>query len=389
MQQVKRLVIIAGEESGDLHAAAFVRELKANNPDLEISGIGGQHMQDAGVHLVSDLARYGVTGLTEVIRHLGVIKKAFDAIKAHLRSTKPDLLILVDYPGFNLRLAKFAKQELGIRVIYYISPQIWAWKAGRINTIRDCVDKMAVILPFEKKIYENAGVPVAFVGHPLVNKIQHCDDISKTRSQLGLPKNKRIVAMLPGSRTHEIERHMPVLRDSAKMLSDQCDDLHFVIPIAGTIKPIIVDDYLKNTTIPYTLINGNAVETLACSDCVVVASGTASLECALLEKPMCIIYKASFLTYLVASKLVKIKYLGLCNLLQNEMIAPELLQYDCNPTELTRVITELLSDQGISQRMIRRLKQLRLSLSTQQADCSISALIEHELQTKTIPAPEK
>jgi len=171
MQTLKRLVIIAGEESGDAHAAHFVRELKTRHDNLDISGIGGQHMQDAGVHLISDLARFGVTGLSEVIQHFFVIKRAFQAIQAHLTATKPDLLILVDYPGFNLRLAKFAKHVLGLRIIYYISPQVWAWKANRIETIRDCIDKMAVILPFEQSLYTREHIPVSFVGHPLTQKI--------------------------------------------------------------------------------------------------------------------------------------------------------------------------------------------------------------------------
>ena len=380
MQPFKRIVIIAGEESGDLHAASFVRELKTRHSTLDISGIGGRHMQDAGVHLISDLARYGVTGLSEVIRHLCVIRRAFNDIKAHLTANKPDVLILVDYPGFNLRLAKFAKQVLGIRIIYYISPQIWAWKANRINTIRDCIDHMAVILPFEKQLYERAGVPVSFVGHPLVNAVKTCDDIHVARKQLGLPKDKRLVAMLPGSRTHEIERLMPVLSETANKLYSQFNDIHFVIPVAGTIDPSVIKSYFAhNTILPITFITGHAVETVACSDCVVVASGTASLECALLLKPMCIIYKASRLTYLAAFRLIKIKYLGLCNLLKNEMIAPELLQYDCNAHELTRVMIDLLNNEDVKQRMITRLQQLKLSLSERSADCSMTSLIEREL----------
>lgn len=381
MQQAKRIVIIAGEESGDLHAASFVRQLKGNNPSLEISGIGGQHMQKAGVHLISDLARFGVTGLSEIIRHLWVIRKAFNDIKAHLTDKKPDLLILVDYPGFNLRLAKFAKHTLGIRILYYISPQIWAWKAGRINTIRDCIDRMAVILPFEKKLYENAGVPVSFVGHPLVSQIATCKNSDEARLTLGLPTDKRLIALLPGSRIHEIERHMPVLQQSAKMLCDRYNDVHFVIPVAGTIDPKLIESYFTNNAIPYTLIPGRAAEIAACSDCVVVASGTASLECALLEKPMCIIYKASLLTYMATLKVIKIKYLGLCNLLQNEMIVPELLQYDCNPYELTRIIIELLDGGDVAQRMQTRLQRLKLSLSAERADCTISNLIENEISS--------
>ena len=336
-------------------------------------------MQDAGVHLISDLARFGVTGATEVIRHLRVIHQAFKDIKKHLTENKPDLLILVDYPGFNLRLAKFAKHTLGIRILYYISPQIWAWKAGRIKTIRECVDHMAVILPFEKKIYEDAGVPVTFVGHPLVDKVIPCENMNEARKNFGLPKDKRLIAMLPGSRINEIERHMPVLRDSAQMLCRQFNDLHFVIPVAGTINPDLVKSYFKGTSIPFTLIHGKAVETVACSDCVVVASGTASLECALLEKPMCIIYKGSLLSYMAAFKLIKVKYLGLCNLLKNEMIVPELLQYDCNPVELSRIIIDLLTDSDVFQRMQTRLYHLKISLSAQQADCTIGTLVENEI----------
>ncbi len=379
MQSAKHIVIVAGEESGDLHAAAFVRQLKANHQTIQLSGIGGRHMQSAGVHLISDLARFGVTGASEVIRHIRVIRRAFNDMKAHLTANKPDLLILVDYPGFNLRLAKFAKQKLGIRILYYISPQIWAWKAGRIKTIRDCVDRMAVILPFEKKIYENAGVPVSFVGHPLVDKITPCENINAGRKKLGLPTNKRLIAMLPGSRLNEIERHMPVLQNSAKMLCGRFDDVHFVVPVAGTINPDLIEAYFTDNTIPYTLIQGHAAETVACSDCVVVASGTASLECALLEKPMCIIYKGSALTYMAVFKLIKVKFLGLCNLLQNQMVVPELLQYDCNPMELTRTVTDLLNDQAVSLRMQRRLKQLKLTLSAEQADCTIGQLIENEI----------
>ena len=207
---MKKLVIIAGEESGDQHAAAVVRELQAVNSQIHFSGIGGAHMEDAGVELISDLARFGVTGLSEVLRHAGVIRQAFQRIKAHLRNNPPDLLILVDYPGFNLRLAKFAKKKLGLRVLYYISPQIWAWKAKRIHLIHKYVDHMAVIFPFEKEIYIKAGIPVSFVGHPLLSKLDNIHNTTMLRDKFSLPKKKRILAILPGSRTHEIERHMPV-----------------------------------------------------------------------------------------------------------------------------------------------------------------------------------
>lgn len=380
----KSIVVVAGEESSDQHAASFVHQLRAAHPDLQFSGIGGQHMRDAGVDLISDLAKYGATGISEVVRHLGTIRQAFRAVKAHLRAHKPDLLVLVDSPGFNLPLAKFAKKTLGIRVLYYISPQIWAWKANRIHTIKKYVDQMAVIFPFEKKLYEQAGIPVAFVGHPLTRKIDTKEPKDAIRKRLKLPVNQQILAVLPGSRGNEIERHMPVLIKTLKILQESFPSLHTVIPVAETIDPDVINAYFKDSNIPHTLIKGEAQNVLKSSDCAVVASGTASLECALLQKPMCIIYKASLITYLAASQLIRVRYLGLCNLLQNKMIVPELLQYDCNPQELAGVLTNLLSDPALSHRMSKRLQILSESLSAQQADCSIEALIEKEIMRKII-----
>lgn len=381
MQSSKHIVIVAGEESGDQHAAAFVKQLKQTHPELSFSGIGGHHMQDAGVTLISDLARYGVTGLTEILRHAVVIRKAFKSIKAHLQQSRPQLLILVDYPGFNLRLAKYAKKVLNIRILYYISPQIWAWKANRIHTIRRYVDKMAVILPFEKNIYEQAGVPVAFVGHPMVANLTLPNTIAETKHQLGLPGNKLILAMLPGSRHNEIKRLLPVLHTVAKNLIRHYPHLHIVIPVARSLKQDDIIALFDPTGLPVTFIEQKAVETVYASDFVIVASGTASLECALLTKPMCIIYKVSLLTYIVAIKVMRIKYLGLCNLLQHGMMVPELLHYDCSADELTKLMLDLMSDQERSLRMVTHLQNLKLSLSQQEADLSLPELIIEELET--------
>ena len=371
-----RIVIVAGEESGDQHAAEIVHQLKSKHPHLHFSGIGGRHMQDAGVELISDLARYGVTGVTAVLRYFFIIRCAFKAIQAHLLLNKPDLMILVDYPGFNLRLAKFAKQH-GIRVLYYISPQIWAWKAGRIHTILRCVDHMAVILPFEKAIYEKVGVPASFVGHPLMKRAAISTPSAKV---LGLPENKRLIAMLPGSRTNEIEHHMPILVETIKRLLIQNHDLHFVIPVAGTLNPDAIAAYFKSLNLPITLVQGKAVEVASCCECIIVASGTASLECALLEKPMCIIYKGSWLSYFLLCCFIKIQYLGLCNILQNRMIVPELLQYDFNAPELAKLTQHLLDNDALSQSMKKNLRQLKQSLSTEQADCTIGELVLQELR---------
>lgn len=380
MQQTKRIVIIAGEESGDIHASVLIKQLKAIYSDnIEISGIGGKHMQAAGAHLISNLAQYGVTGLTEVLRYLKILRNAFNKIKQHLKEHKPDLLLLVDYPGFNLRLAQYAKQELGIKIVYYISPQIWAWKANRIHLIKKCIDRMAVILPFEKEIYQKAGVPVSFVGHPLLEKLSSTPDMNLSRDLLNLPKDKKIIALLPGSRTNEIERHMPVLRDTACLLTQSTPDLHFIIPIAGTINEKQITDYFIKQELPVSFIKGKAIESMAAADFVIVASGTASLECALLKKPMCIIYKSSFLTYHAAMKLIKVKFLGLCNLLMNRMMISEFLQYDCNPIELSKYILDFHQDINQPQKMISQLSSLNESLSPNSSDCSLLELVEREL----------
>jgi lipid-A-disaccharide synthase len=379
MQKSRHVVIIAGEESGDIHASVLIKQLKASYPDIKISGIGGKHMSDAGAELVYDLARFGVTGFTEVIRYLNIIRHAFVAIKEHLRTQKPDLLILVDYPGFNLRLAKFAKRELGIKIIYYISPQIWAWKAKRIHLIKECVDKMAVILPFEKDLYTKAGVPVSFVGHPLIDKIPSHTNVEAIRHQLNLPVDKMIIALMPGSRTNEIERHMPILQRTAILLSKQYSDVHYVIPIARTIKPSNIKQYFSSLVPTVTFIDGKAIECMVASDFVIVASGTASLECALLKKPMCIIYKSSFLTYLIAMSLMKIKFLGLCNILANRMMVPEFLQYDCNAIELSEYIINFHRDISQPGKMIAQLSELKESLSDKQSDCTLYDLVVEEM----------
>lgn len=377
---MKHLVVVAGEESGDMHAATFIRELKQHSPDLIVSGIGGQHMEDAGAVLVSDLARHAVTGFIEVISHLGMLRKGFKTIKAHLTQTKPDLLVLVDFPGFNLRLLKYAKHKLNLRILYYISPQIWAWKPKRIHLIKQCVDHMAVIFPFEKKLYDDAKVSASFVGHPLVDKIPTSYDMSALRASFDLPSQKRIIALLPGSRRNEIRFLMPPICDAANRLHQQYPNLHFVIPLASSISESNILPYLSKTHFSYSFTKSRTIDTVCCSDAVIVASGTASLECALLTKPMCIIYRASWLTYLIATRVMRVRFLGLCNLLQNKMIVPELLQDDCNGYEIAKTISIFLSSQEEASYMVQRLTIMRDDLSKNKADMPIAQLIEKEIE---------
>ena len=382
----KHIVLVAGEESSDQYAAHLTQQLLQHYPRVKISGIGGEHMQAAGVSLIYALAQFGLTGLWDVLRHARIIYAAFQALKRYLAAHPPDLFVLIDYPGFNLRVARYVKQHFPqTTVIYYISPQIWAWKAKRIHTSRRYVDHMAVIFPFEQALYAKAGVPASFVGHPLVTRVANETRQHITRAQLGLPEHQRIIALLPGSRNSEIKYHMPVLRETAIRLSQQFTDLHFVIPIATSLKPDTVKAYWHNSDPACTFILGQALSTLSCSDFVIVSSGTASLECALLGKPMCIIYKGSLLNYLIVTQVILVQYFGLCNVLNHRMIVPELLQYDCTPTELTRVMQQLLTNPAWCEKMTTHLKQLKQQLSAQQATIDLFQLVSQHLLASSAP----
>src|SRR3990167_1515746 len=383
MQQFKNkhIVIIAGEESGDQHAADIIRKLRRLDANITFAGIGGQHMRAAGATLVSDLAGLGVTGLSAVLLQIKSIYRAMRQIKLYLRNTKPDLLILVDYPGFNLRLAAFAKKKLGLRIIYYISPQIWAWKPGRLIKIKQYIDHMAVIFPFEKDLYQCSQIPVSFVGHPILNRAPIKINPITQRVQLGIPCDKKIISILPGSRNHEIKSHMPILIETMCNLIKLDLNLHFVIPIAENISNKLIQNYITSFLLNnITLFTGMANIVAYCSDCIVVASGTAALECALLNKPMCIIYKVSLLTFIIAMQVIRVKYLGFCNLLHNKMVVPELLQYDCNSSELTKIVLDLLYNQELKNKMIDSLQKLQSILSVSQLDDTVENLIINQLK---------
>ncbi len=373
----KKLVIIAGEESGDQHAAKLLTAIQAKAPDIEVYGLGGKHLQALGMQCLMDLTALAITGVSGVLGHLSAIKQAFNIIQTKLKASPPDLVILVDYPGFNLRMAKWIKKNLNCPVLYYISPQIWAWKAGRIETIKRHVDHMAVILPFEKAIYEAAKVTVTYVGHPLTEELAKVPTLESCRAELGLKLDQKILAILPGSRKMEITRHMPVIVDALKRLPLQ--NLVLLIPVAKSLNPDILDPYLKLLPYPYHLVTGQAQIVAQAADAVVVASGTASLECAVLGKPSCIIYKSSWLNYYLARRWMKVKYLGLSNLLMNRMLCPELLQMDCNSKELSKMMFLLLSNADFREKMIHdlnALKQLLVSSQDEKLEDTVLRLLQ-------------
>ncbi len=383
MSKAKRVVIIAGESSGDLHAASLVNKLNKGPVSFEFSGIGGVHMQRAGVKVIDQLAKHGVTGFTEVVKKFPVIRRAFKQIHAHIENTKPDLVILIDYPGFNLRLAKALNNR--VPILYYISPQIWAWKAGRIKTIKQYISQMAVILPFEKALYHQHQVPVHFVGHPLLDNLEPDQkSIDTLQADIKASKEIKLIALLPGSRENEINRLLPELLIAAKELSKRHQTVRFILPVAETISMEMITKHLKACPLKnLDIIQGKAREALKLSTLAIVASGTASLECALLATPMVVVYKISAITYLIAAKVIKVRFISLANIILNAPIAPELIQADCTGKHIALAAERLLNSEKKRHKMIQHFKQLANNLSVSAIDCTLEDSVLQLCQQNT------
>jgi lipid-A-disaccharide synthase len=369
------IMFIVGEASGDHHAAKLVRELQQKNPQLRFSGVGGTAMQKAGVEVILNLAQYGLSGFTELVGQILLIIDAIRITRRHLRETRPDLLILVDYPSFNLYIAKYAK-KLGIKVFYYISPQVWAWKEYRIKNIQRNVDHMAVILPFEVDYYQKHQVPVHYVGHPLLDVVKPSMSAAQARQKFGLSAEGKVVGLLPGSRKIEIKRLLPVILQSAQLLQQQQPQLEFILPIASSLTPDEIKQYTDKVDLPIKLVQGDTYDVMFCSDVLIVASGTATLEAALSQTPLVIIYKTSWLNYLVGKNfLMKVPFLGLCNLLAQQEVAKELLQHDANPAAIAQEVSKLISDTDYYQHRCQQLAALKQSLEGYPAKVALADLV--------------
>lgn len=355
------LILIAGEASGDLHGAHLVEALKAQNPSLIFSGLGGEKMKNAGVTLVHDLTKLAVVGFVEVLKHYREFKKIFDLTLEHIRRVRPAAVIFIDYPGFNLRLAREVK-KLGIKTIYYISPQVWAWKKNRVFAIQRDIDKMLVIFKFEEDFYQRFGIKVSYVGHPLIDAIQDLIPKEKICGRLNLDENKLTLGLLPGSRVKEIERHMPLLLQTAAYLKAKYPMMQFVLIKAPTIERRLLDNYLKDISLPIAVAEHDQYSVInACHLCV-VASGTATLETAILEKPMVVIYKTSFFTWLLAKLFIKIPDIGLVNVVAQKRIVPECVQYQATPKNVAVELEKIFTDETRIAEIKIELKNMRRQL---------------------------
>ncbi len=338
----KHIVVIVGEASGDAHAARMIVELKQLAPNIKVSGIGGDNMRAAGVNIDVDFSELAVMGLIEVLKRYRQIKKIFNNTVAKLKADPPDLLVLVDYPGFNLKLAKQAK-KLGIPVLYYISPKVWAWRAGRVKTIKRVVNHMAVLFPFEVPIYEAAGVPVSCVGHPLVDAVKKTLSLEHAKIKLGLDPEHRVLGLFPGSRRSEVEALLPIMIKAAERVHLHHYDVSVVLPLASGLDPEIVKPILKRSKLTIKVVASDFYELTSACDAIVAASGTVTLEIALLAIPHFITYRVSPMSYRILSRLVRIPYVGLCNIVTGKPLITEILQDDVTAERLEHELSQMLT----------------------------------------------
>lgn len=352
----KRIMIVAGEASGDMYGARLVEEARRLQPDVSFLGIGGERMREAGVSTLVDAAEMAVVGLVEVIAHFGVIARAFMAMRNIILRDPPDLLILIDYPDFNLLLARVAKRA-GVKILYYISPQVWAWRSGRVHKIASLVDHMAVVFPFEVPYYERVGLPVTFVGHPLVDMVRPTMSAAEARSACGLHPERRTVGLFPGSRRGEVKRLFPVILETAKRLQGRFPDVQYVLPIASSLSKEEFEPLIAESGLKITLVEGRVHDVIQSCDAIVTVSGTVTMEIALLGVPMVIIYKVSPLTYFIGMRLIRVDHIGISNIVSGERVVPELTQHDAEPgrisDELARMLTDTVYSDGIHQKLLR------------------------------------
>jgi lipid-A-disaccharide synthase len=368
----KHIFIIAGEASGDMHAAALVTELRKIYPGMTFSGLGGISMKNAGVKIYEDLPALAVVGFWEVLKNYSRIKKIFDLILAKAVAHKPDAIILVDYPGFNIRLAKKLK-SLDLKIIYYISPQIWAWKKKRVFQIKKYVDKMLVLFDFEKDFYARYGMDVTFVGHPLIDQVKPRLPKAKILTSQNLQEYKLTIGLLPGSRENEVNTLLPIMLKAAHLLLDQYPSIQFLIIQAPTIKKSLIMQHVTQclmqyeetsnraktaagtkqgkdyqpvkTFFPISTIENNNYDGINACDLCIVASGTATLETAILEKPMVVVYKTSLFTWLLAKLFIRISNIGLVNVVAKKRIVPECVQFQATPRRIAQEMANIFTDE--------------------------------------------
>ena len=375
IQQKKRVLIVAGEASGDLHGANLIKMVKQKEPEVEFYGVGGRRMEEAGASLWFNLEELSVVGLTEIFTKSGAIIKALSQLKKSLAERTPNLIVLIDFPDFNLMLAKSAKKR-AIPVLYYISPQVWAWRRKRVNKIAKVVNKMAVILPFEVPIYQEKGMDVEFVGHPLLDVIEkEMMPREEVLLRFKLDPAKRLISLLPGSRRDELIRLLPEMLGAVELLEAKFSDLQFALLAASTLDSEEVQNLVAKSKLKVNIFSDHHYDLLSASELAVITSGTATLEAALLNTPMVVIYKVSLITYLIARMLIKVKHISLANLLAGKAVVPELIQTEANSKRIAEEAEKMLNSGETIGRMKLALNQIREKLGEPGASARVADIV--------------
>ncbi len=355
-----RILIVTGEASGDLHGAHLAKAIMALDQTAQLVGIGGAAMRAAGVTLVPGVPQLDVMGLIGLSAIRTMVQRVL-AIRRVLKAEAWDLVVLIDNPGLNFHFARVAKAA-GRRVLYYIAPQVWAWRPGRMKWIQRRVDHVVVILPFEPELYRRAGVRCTFVGHPLLDSVASQYDRTKLRREFGLDESARVVGLLPGSRRSEVELLLPVLLQTAAQLVVAEPGTQFILAQASSIDDNLIQDLLHHSPVPVCVVHDQASEVMALSDVLFIASGTATLQAAVVGTPMVLLYKTSPLTYRLARWLINVKWIGLVNLVAGRSVVPELIQDDATAERLCQEVLHLLRDPSAYNGMKEGLRQVRQSL---------------------------
>ena len=369
----RNIVIVAGEASGDAHAARLVEELKKIDGNISFRGMGGNQLRKAGVDVFIDMTKLSVMGFVEVLMKYTYIRSELNKLKQNISKQPPDLLILVDYQEFNQRLAAYAK-SIGVKVLFYIGPQVWAWRPRRVYKMGKIVDQMAVIFPFEVELYKDANVPVEFTGHPLVEEVIPDKSPAQARELLEL-EDITTIGIFPGSRKGEIKRILPIQLATVKKLLSQNPDLQFVLPLAESLDDEALDPFIEEiVTLRISVINGRYYDVMQACDAIITASGTATLEIALMGIPMAIVYKISWLSYFILKFMVSIDRIGLVNIVADRFVVREFLQGKARPKKIAAEILNILSDKNYNDTMRQELSLIRDKLGDSSGTTHVAQL---------------
>ena len=371
--------MIAGEASGDLHGSHLVKEMLSLDPSLQFYGVGGEKMKNEGVELIADSKEMAVVGITEVLLKLKRIFHIYRKLKNSLAANSPSLVILIDYPDFNLRFAREVKKK-NIPIVYYISPQVWAWRKGRIKKIGRLIKKMIVIFPFEKKFYEEAKIDVDFVGHPLLDSIRSQFSREEAFQKFSLTPGVTTIGLLPGSRMNEIKRHLPPMVEAISSISQQINPVQFIIPVAPGLDWGEVQNLVGSKRENIRVVENNIYDVMRISDVVIVASGTATIEAAIMGAPMIVVYRVSPFTYLLGKMLIKVKNIGMVNIIAGKTVVPELIQKDVTPEKITSTVVQILNNPSKQEEMKKELSSVKEKIGNPGASFRAAQIIINLLQ---------